>query len=74
LPPELRLARPTTAASLPGVNKLCIFAGTTLFGILGGVLADALGMELFSLGSFLLSGLGSIVGVYVGWKVAQRLN
>lgn len=56
------------------MNRLCIFAGVTVFGILGGVLASALGMDLFSLGNFLLSGLGSMVGVYVGWKVAQRFG
>jgi hypothetical protein len=55
------------------VNKLCIFVGTTVFGILGSVLAAAMGMDTFSLGNFLLSGVGSIVGVYVGWKVAQKL-
>jgi hypothetical protein len=54
------------------VNKLCIFGGTTLFGILGGMLATAFGMEAFSLGSFLLSGVGSVIGVYAGWKVAQH--
>jgi len=52
--------------------KLCIFAGTTIFGIGGGLLATALGMDSLSLGSFFLSGIGSIVGVYVGWKVAQH--
>ncbi len=57
---------------LPVVNKLCIFGGTTVFGILGSVLAGAFGMDTFSLGSFLLSGVGSIIGVYVGWKVAQH--
>ena len=56
------------------MNKLCIFAGTIVCGILGSVLAGALGMDTFSLGSFLLSGLGSVVGVYVGWKVAQKLD
>jgi hypothetical protein len=56
------------------MTKLCIFVGTTVFGILGSVLAGALGMDTFSLGSFLLGGVGSIVGVYVGWKVAQRFN
>jgi hypothetical protein len=56
------------------VNKLCIFVGTTLFGIGGSVLAGALGMDTFSLGSFLLSGAGSIIGVYVGWKVAQHFK
>ena len=50
--------------------KLCIFVGTAVFGILGSLLATALGMDMFSLGSFFLSGLGSMIGVYVGWKVA----
>jgi hypothetical protein len=54
------------------MNKLCIFAGTMIFGVLGSMLAGAFGMDTFSLGSFLLSGVGSIVGVYVGWKVAQH--
>ena len=58
----------------PGVTKLCIFVGTTAFGVGGGMLAGALGMDTFSLGSFLLSGVGSIVGVYVGWKVAKKLE
>jgi hypothetical protein len=56
------------------VTKLCIFTGTTIFGIGGSLLAGAFGMDTFSLGSFLLSGVGSIVGVYAGWKVAQKLN
>jgi len=56
------------------MTKLFIFAGTTIFGIAGGALASAFGMDMFSLGSFLLSGVGSIVGVIVGWKAAQRFN
>jgi len=56
------------------VTKLFIFVGTTVFGILGSVLATAMGMDTFSLGNFLLSGVGSCVGVYVGWKVAQKLE
>jgi hypothetical protein len=68
----LQLACKNFAAMLRVVNKLCIFAGTTLFGIGGGMLATAFGMEAFSLGSFVLSGIGSIVGVYAGWKVAQH--
>jgi len=54
--------------------KLCIFAGTTLFGIAGGLLATAFGMDTFSLGSFVLSGVGSIFGVWAGWKVARKLS
>ena len=56
------------------VTKLCIFVGTTVFGIAGGMLAGAFDMDTFSLGSFVLSGVGSIVGVIVGWKVAQKLS
>jgi len=56
------------------MTKLCIFAGTTIFGIAGSLLANAFGMDTFSLGAFFLSGVGSVVGVYVGWKVAQRLK
>lgn len=54
--------------------KLCIFAGMTIFGILGSVLAGAFGMDMMSLGSFFLSGVGSMVGVWVGWKVALKLK
>lgn len=70
----MRLACKNPAATLPVVNKLCIFAGTTIFGILGGLLATLFGMEAFSLGSFFLSGVGSVLGVYVGWKVAQHFQ
>lgn len=56
------------------MTKLCIFVGTTLFGIGGSLLAGAFDMDTFSLGSFVLSGVGSIVGVFVGWKVAQKFN
>lgn len=56
------------------MTKLCIFVGTTVFGIAGGLLAGAFGMDTFSLGSFVLSGLGSVVGVYAGWKLARKLE
>ena len=54
------------------MDKLCIFAGTAIFGTLSSLLATLFGMEMISLGSFFLSGVGSVVGVYVGWKVAQH--
>jgi len=56
------------------MNKLCIFTGMTIFGVVGSLLANAFGMDTISLGSFFLSGVGSIVGVYVGWKIAQKFN
>lgn len=52
--------------------KLCIFAGTTVGGTAFGFAADALGCSF--LWSFLISGVGSVVGVYAGWKVAQLLK
>ena len=54
------------------MNKLCIFAGTTIIGYAGWFLGGALGLEFF--GSFVLSGLGSLVGVWAGWKLAQRFK
>ncbi len=56
------------------MTKLCIFVGTALGGIAGSLLAGAFDLDTFSLGSFVLSGVGSMVGVYAGWKVAQKLN
>jgi uncharacterized membrane protein YfcA len=54
--------------------KLCIFVGTTVGGLAGGMVAGALDLDTFSLGGFALSGVGSIVGVYAGWKVARKLE
>jgi len=62
------------AASFPRVTKLCIFVGITLGGIAGSALAGVFDMDMISIGSFVLSGVGSMVGVYGGWKVAQKLN
>lgn len=56
------------------MTKLCIFVGTTVGGIAGSLIAGAFDMDMISVGSFLVSGVGSIVGVYAGWKVAQKLN
>jgi len=56
------------------VTKLCIFVGMTVFGIVGSLIAGAFGMDTFSVGSFLLSGLGSMIGVYAGWKIAQKFT
>ena len=54
--------------------KLCIIAGTTAGGLAGGLLAGALELETFSLGGFALSGVGSLVGVYAGWKLARKIE
>lgn len=50
--------------------KLCIFAGTTLFSYAGWYLGELAGLGF--LGCFLVSGVGSIFGVWAGWKIALK--
>lgn len=47
------------------MNKLCIFIGMTVFSSLGWWLGAHIGIMT----AFLLSGIGSMVGVYVGWRI-----
>ncbi len=54
------------------MTKLCIFVGTTVMGYAGWYAGDALGFEF--MGSFLLSGVGSILGVWLGWKFSRRFE
>ena len=53
------------------MTKLCIFVGTTAGGYAGWALSDQLGGDFFV--SFLVSGVGSILDVYLGWKLAQKI-
>ena len=50
--------------------KLCIFIGTTVGGFAFGWGADALGCGMMA--SFLWSGVGSVLGIWAGWKVHQN--
>ena len=59
------------AHSFP-MTKLCIFVGTLLGSYGGWWAGEAVGFEF--LGAFLLSGLGSILGVYAGWKLARNIE
>ncbi len=54
------------------MNRLCILGGTMVLGYAGWYAGELLGFEFF--GCFLISGAGSIVGVWLGWKLAQRLE
>ena len=54
------------------MNKLCIFAGTVIFSCGFWALGEWLGGSFFV--NFLLSGLGSVVGVWLGWKLAEHLK
>ena len=48
--------------------KLCIFTGINVGGYIGWSLAEPCGM----LTAFLVSGVGSVLGVYAGWWLARR--
>ena len=48
--------------------KLCIFTGINVGGYIGWSLSEPYGMLI----AFLVSGVGSILGVYAGWWVARR--
>ncbi len=49
--------------------KLCIFVGINLGSYLGWELAEQFG----TMTAFLLSGAGSIAGVFAGWGLARKL-
>jgi hypothetical protein len=52
------------------VTKLCIFVGTTVCGYGFGFLVSEFGLMT----QIVVSGIGSIVGVFLGWKVGQRIE
>ena len=54
------------------MTRLLIFAGMTLGGYVGWALGDFLGFGFAW--DFVLSSVGSIAGVYYGWKFAQKLD
>jgi hypothetical protein len=47
------------------MNRLCIFIGMMVFGWIGWWIGARFGFMT----AFWLSSLGSIVGVYVGWRI-----
>ena len=50
-----------------GRMKFCIFVGVNVGGAIGWWLGEMNGIMT----AFLLSGVGSIAGVYAGWKFAK---
>ena len=51
--------------------KTLVFIGMTIGSIAGGYVASLFGAGLLSYSSVLLSGLGAIVGVWVGYKLSN---
>jgi hypothetical protein len=52
------------------VTKLCIFGGTTI----GGYLAWFVVPHADFMTQFIVSGIGSIIGVFAGWKLARWIE
>ncbi len=50
------------------MNKLCIFVGLTVLGWVGWWIGAKIGFMT----GFILSGIGSIAGVYVGWWINRE--
>ena len=51
------------------MNRLLIFIGMTVGGYVGWWAADRMGMGFMT--TFLLSTLGSAVGVYAAWRIGE---
>ena len=47
------------------MNKLCIFVCMTILGGIGWWIGSKIGFMT----RYVLSGIGSVVGVYVGWRI-----
>ncbi len=47
------------------MNKLCILIGMTLLSAVGWWIGDHVGLMT----AFMLSGIGSLAGVYLGWRI-----
>jgi hypothetical protein len=47
------------------MSKLIIIVGMTTLGWVGWWIGDKIGI----MAGFLLSGIGSVVGIYVGWRI-----
>jgi uncharacterized membrane protein YfcA len=52
------------------MRNLCIFGTSALLSYVGWFLGDPLGFVW----AFVLSSIGALVGVYLGWKLARRLE
>jgi hypothetical protein len=56
------------------MSKTFIMIGLFLGSIAGGYIPLLWGGSVFSISSILLSGAGALVGIWLGFRVAQRLD
>lgn len=47
------------------MNKFLMFVGATVLGWVGWALGDPFGL----MAAFLISSLGSLIGIYAGWRI-----
>jgi len=52
-------------------SKTLIFLGMFIGSIIGGYIPTFFGTGLFSFSSILFSGIGSIIGIWLGYKLSQ---
>ena len=67
---KIRLRQRRRSRQCPLMLKLCIFVGSAVLGYGFWWAADLLGCDLFS--AFVISGVGTLVGCWAGWKIHQR--
>ena len=56
------------------MSKTFIMTGLFLGSIAGGYMPLLWGGSVFSISSIVLSGAGALVGIWLGFKIAQRLD
>ena len=52
------------------MNKLCTLGGASIGSYVGWFLGERYGLGT----AFVLSGIASLAGVYLGWKLARKLE
>ena len=52
-------------------TKLLIFIGMTVGSTIGGYIPTLFGADFISYTSFIFSGIGAIIGIYIGYKLSN---
>ena len=69
-PPAVQQGTPESFRRAHPMMKLSIFLGMFVVSTAAGLAADALGCDFFT--SFLISGVGGMVGCWAGWAGHRR--
>lgn len=55
-------------------TKVSVFIFMTIGSFVGGYIPNLWGDGTFSMSALVLSSVGAIVGIYIGFKIGQQLN